>query len=149
MSSISEKDKFRRKIAAAVINGWVTRHGVLHIPDIEINKCIELTDSVVEKFEKSENEYGDDKLISYEHAVRHVADFLLLNGFQLGARDSSSFGKTAVFSNERCTVLIHNDEGIYEVKSEDGSVFSRNYEIYWLIGYLTYNGLMDKDYKTK
>ncbi len=53
------------------------------------------------------------------------------------------------FTNGKCSVIIHDD--YYEIQSEDefGHIqyFTKDLIIYHLIGYLTYYGLMDKDYK--
>ena len=57
-------------------------------------------------------------------------------------------------TNKHCHITILEDadefRGLYRyycVESELGQTYSSNLEIYWLIGYLTYYGYMDKDYK--
>ena len=48
------------------------------------------------------------------------------------------------FQKDSCTVIIH--DMCYEV-NDGKSAYGPNLEIYWLIGYLTYYGYMDKNYK--
>lgn len=67
-------------------------------------------------------------------------DFLSKNGFSF---------KDGVYSNGDCKVIIHEDH--YEVRfqhgQEWGSMYSKDLIIYWLIGVLTWNDLIDKNYK--
>lgn len=74
---------------------------------------------------------------TFKYACKTIGLFLEQNGFQ----------KTdeCAYSNGRCEVRIINDG--YQVSSENGVVYSEGHNIYWLIGYLTYTGLMSKDYK--
>lgn len=58
------------------------------------------------------------------------------------------------FTNAKCHITILEDsneiKGLYQyycVQTPKEEVYSENLEIYWLIGYLTYYGYMDKDYK--
>lgn len=72
-------------------------------------------------------------------------DFLEKNGFDV---DSNG-----VFTNGLCEVRI-NEQDLYYVVGrnefdlgEYGFMFSHDLNIYWLIGVLTYYGLIDKNYE--
>lgn len=45
------------------------------------------------------------------------------------------------FENSKCKVYFKKD--YYEVNTTEGSAFSPDISIYWLIGYLVYNNLVD------
>lgn len=83
-----------------------------------------------------------------------IFDFLLVNGFkQVNHR---------VVENDKCSVIIHNEDYPFkplyiEIEQQiwldtpyhqntKASVFNYDFSIYWVIGYLTYNDLMDKNY---
>lgn len=69
---------------------------------------------------------------------KDIHDFLVLNGFKEIKND--------VFENKSCIVTIEIDT--YTVKdATGGSVYSENLSIYWLIGFLTYYGFINKNYK--
>ena len=72
--------------------------------------------------------------------------FLRMNGFMEGTCEDD-------FHLGRCRVYFRkNKEGDYdhyEVEFGDGSMFSTDLSIYWLIGVLTYYDLMPREYKTK
>lgn len=71
-----------------------------------------------------------------------IEDFLLSNGFIKTAENK--------FKTRDCEVIIHAD--IYQVKflnEQTGSMYSNDKNIYWLIGLLTYNELIDKNYNIK
>lgn len=69
--------------------------------------------------------------------MKSVIDFLKRNGFKRMEKNS--------YANEMCNVVIQKDH--YEVAdNEGGTMYSQNLQIYWLIGMLTYRGLMSKDY---
>ena len=74
-----------------------------------------------------------------------VKKFLSENGFELYPKEVS------VYTNGKCMVRIHRVH--YEIFSRDwpdtdepGYVFSRDLNFYWLVGALTWYGLIDKDY---
>jgi hypothetical protein len=70
------------------------------------------------------------------HKVRSkVGEFLGKNGFEDNGRG---------FFNEYCSVIIEDDH--YCVEMDQGHMFSKDLNIYWLIGVLTHNGLMNKNY---
>jgi hypothetical protein len=48
------------------------------------------------------------------------------------------------FKNEKCIVKSSFDG--YEVSFDECSCYSNDFSIYWLIGYLTYYNLIDKNY---
>ena len=77
-----------------------------------------------------------------------VEEFLLLNGFRKMNRgyydDFDSYCNDG--DKDYCKIGIHKT--YYSVESRAGSIYSDNLSIYWLIGILTYHGLMDKNYKT-
>ena len=64
-----------------------------------------------------------------------VKEFLMKNGFAC---------YQTYFLSEKCSVTVEMDH--YVVKTDEGEWFSNDLLIYTLIGYLTYNGLMDKNY---
>jgi len=69
-----------------------------------------------------------------------VIIFLLLNGFKQVTATK--------FENRKCLVWVR--DGYYLVVHSDQSEWSsEDTNIYTLIGYLTYYGLMTKRYKTK
>ncbi len=71
--------------------------------------------------------------------IDEIKKFFLLNNFDY-------WEKLNIFRNEKCTIIIHND--YYEImNTEGGSYYTNSHIIYELIGYLTYNELMNKDYK--
>jgi hypothetical protein len=70
--------------------------------------------------------------------MKDVMLFLLNNGFKMVSAD--------IFSNDKCTVVI-TQSGYSVSNREGGSLYSDNLSIYWLIGALTYNGYIEKNYK--
>jgi hypothetical protein len=77
--------------------------------------------------------------------MNDVEKFLLLNGFKKTDNKGIYRGK-----NKKCRVIIHDDyyEVFYDIENDKtGSMYSTDLNIYWLIGVLTYHGLMDKKYK--
>jgi len=68
-----------------------------------------------------------------------ISNFLLKNGFKK---------KRGLFYNDKCQIKIFSD--VYKItfdeSGNDYSMYSKNHNIYWLIGVLTYYGLMDKNY---
>ena len=80
-------------------------------------------------------EYEETK--TREYTDKHVGKMLIKNGF---INKSKYF-----YLTEKCSVEI-GVEG-YCVSTEKDMMFSDVYDIYWLIGVLTYRGLMDKNYK--
>lgn len=66
-----------------------------------------------------------------------AAEFLKLNGFFQE--------KENTFSNKTCFIEIHHD--YYSVTDKEGSMYSHDLNIYWLIGVLTYRGHLEKNYK--
>jgi hypothetical protein len=50
------------------------------------------------------------------------------------------------YANDKCTVTFEED-GYYAVANNKGDTrYSNDYNIYWLIGVLTYYGFIDKNY---
>lgn len=69
---------------------------------------------------------------------KQIGPFLKLNGFTWQKQDKA-------FINDYCSIQIQ--ENGYAVCDNDGSVwYSHDFTIYTLIGYLTYYGLMNKNY---
>lgn len=68
-----------------------------------------------------------------------IVDFLEKNGFESVEK--------GVYFNAKAKVILYDD--YYAVLNfEDGGInYSENLNIYWLIGYLTYYNLIDKEYK--
>jgi hypothetical protein len=50
-----------------------------------------------------------------------------------------------VLKNEHCVVGL--SETNYVVIKNEGYMYSHDLSVYWLIGVLTYDGLMDRNYK--
>ena len=75
------------------------------------------------------------------YVYKTISEFLFKNGFQqIDTENKNSF------ENEFCTVYIEEEN--YQVVNSSGSVMiSKDQNIYWLIGVLTYYGYMDKNYK--
>ena len=69
--------------------------------------------------------------------INNVSEILIKNGFVIKNEEY-------VFYKNECAVKIHykdgffEDDGFYEVITEEGSIFSRTLDIYWLIGILIY-----------
>jgi len=70
--------------------------------------------------------------------MKNLKDFLIINGFE-ESNDN-------IFYNRNCNIILH--ETFYEVyiNKFEGTIYSSNVEIYWLIGVLTYYNLIDKNY---
>ena len=81
--------------------------------------------------------------------MQDIIDFLTLNGFTYTKDDKHNF------TNSKCHIIVHIDESDYDgglvsyytVQTSEYFTHSPDLQIYWLIGYLTYYGYMDKDYK--
>jgi hypothetical protein len=69
-------------------------------------------------------------------------DFLEKNGFKQDSNGTFINGICAVRKSDYnyCIGTYENDFG------EEGFMFSQDLNIYWLIGVLTYYGLIDKNY---
>lgn len=71
-----------------------------------------------------------------------ITEFLKRNGFK----------KTDInnYTNNKCSVSIVTDDPnnvYYAISDNDGGMmYSKDINIYWLIGYLTYCGYIDKNY---
>jgi hypothetical protein len=83
-------------------------------------------------------------------AIEYITEFLVKNGFEKCP---------LYFENSKCRITIHeginlgesSTPGYYEIyiKDYDGepaSVYSRDLNIYWLVGTLTWDDLISKDY---
>ena len=69
-----------------------------------------------------------------------IIDFLKLNGFKKIEEKS--------YSNELCNVVFE-DCGYAVANNKGETMYSFDFNIYWLIGVLTYYGYIDKNYKQK
>jgi len=79
---------------------------------------------------------------------KEIIDFLEINGFKK-AKDKRDQTIWNTYKNDLCIIYIDMDKEYYKVTNNEGwSMYSDNLVIYWLIGVLTYNNLMDKNYKT-
>jgi len=65
-----------------------------------------------------------------------INQFLIKNDFKI-------VGNTAI--NDKCKIIIHSK--YYELTYYDKKLFSLDLNIYWLIGVLTYNKLINKNYE--
>lgn len=82
-----------------------------------------------------------------EATNKYVAPFLILNGFER---------KGNYFFNDKCSIELNYENSHYTIRNtiplkniEGGfyETYSSNLNLMWLIGFLTYNGLMEKEYK--
>ncbi|CAL67419.1 hypothetical protein [Christiangramia forsetii] len=70
--------------------------------------------------------------------MKDVIKFLKKNGFK-----NMELGS---YANDLCNVVINSNE--YEVADNEGNtMYSKDHNIYWLIGVLTYYGFIEKNYK--
>jgi hypothetical protein len=68
--------------------------------------------------------------------MKTAKDFLIKNGFKEDCENS--------FSNGKCIVQILPEN--YRVEAKDLDYFTPDLTIYGLIGYLTFNNFIDKNY---
>lgn len=77
--------------------------------------------------------------------MKDIKEFLLKNGFTQTDRIR--------FINDKCIVIVDEETNCYEIKFEVNddqfTCFSQSLNMYWLIGFLTYNNLMDKNYSVE
>ncbi len=79
--------------------------------------------------------------------IEDLKNLLVPNGF-IYYKNPANF-----FSNGKCRIILRKNENgngycdFYEISTPEGICCSSDPNIYWLIGYLTYYGLMDKNYK--
>lgn len=71
--------------------------------------------------------------------MEDVATFLINNGFRGTEREIR-------YINDKCSVLIDEENEFYQVEFDGYTCFSSNLSIYWLIGLLTYENLIDRNY---
>ena len=71
--------------------------------------------------------------------MKDVIEFLELNGFVTGIASNC-------FRNSKCQ--INKKKSNYDVMHDGDTWHSNDLTIYTLIGYLTYYGLMDRNFKT-
>ena len=70
--------------------------------------------------------------------MKGVIRFLKLNGFK-------HIEKNSYATDSGCNVVIEKD-GYAVADSEGGTMYSKDHNIYWLIGVLTYYGYINKNY---
>lgn len=66
-----------------------------------------------------------------------IAQFLILNGFT----QSGPY----TFSNQRCQVTLQKGYTAIE-NTDQGIMYNEGYSIYWMIGYMTYYGMIDQNF---
>lgn len=72
---------------------------------------------------------------------KYVVDFLLNNGFER-IHDT----KYSIKHRKKiCKVIINTDH--YEIISDGGHMYSKDLNIYWLVGLLTWYEYIPKNYK--
>lgn len=73
-------------------------------------------------------------------APKQIVEFLKNNGFKKTRRNA--------LNGHSCEVSFHSNltREWTEINTRNGSVFFDGHSIYSIIGYLTYSGLMDKNY---
>ena len=72
----------------------------------------------------------------------YTIEFLKLNNFVETLENT--------YTNSKCEIEIiyaNGEAKSYRVTTEAGSVYSTDMNIYWLIGILTYNGYIDRNFK--
>jgi len=73
----------------------------------------------------------------YLGTIKPIIEFLKRNGFEKIEAGS--------YANNICNVVIKNNS--YAVSNNNGdAMYSKNLNIYWLIGVLTYYGYINKNY---
>jgi len=78
--------------------------------------------------------------IEFNAIVRAIELFLAMNGFTRNEKYS--------YINNGCNVVITHDG--FEVADASGTtMYSKDHNIYWLIGILTYYNHIPKNYKTE
>lgn len=77
--------------------------------------------------------------------MEEIKEFLLKNGFRGSSRTAN------VYYNDKCTIIIdgfrYSIQWKEETLTEIVEMISSDLNIYWLVGVLTWYGLIDKDYK--
>jgi hypothetical protein len=70
--------------------------------------------------------------------MEKAIEFLLKNGFERNETNS--------YTNNHCNVVFEDD--VIVVADNHGStMYSKDFNMYWLIGVLTYYGHISRDYK--
>ena len=70
--------------------------------------------------------------------LKPIIDFLKANGFEKMEKNS--------YANDLCNVLFEDDYTAIANQRGD-AVYNKGFDIYWIIGILTYFGYMNKNYK--
>ena len=76
-----------------------------------------------------------------KHAKEAVGKFLEKNGFKESKDDECKY------YNDKCEVIINPTQYVIKDGENHGMFYTPDLTIYSLIGYLTYNGYMDKNYE--
>lgn len=75
--------------------------------------------------------------------MKDVKEFLEKNGLHFNSEKER-------YENTKCTVFIDKIYECYEVKfdmeDKNYTIYSQSLNIYWLIGLLTYENLIDRNY---
>lgn len=69
--------------------------------------------------------------------MKAVKDFLKKNGFE---------EIDDLYANDKCAVVVHSKYYQVVFFEDGGCMCSEDLNIYWLIGVLTYYGLLNKNY---
>ena len=79
-----------------------------------------------------------------EEHIEYIKGFLFKNGFE---QDPDNIN---IVKNDKCEITIYANyydiHGYFSEIEDFGSVSSKDLNIYWLIGILTYDSFMDKNY---
>lgn len=80
--------------------------------------------------------------------MKQITDFLTKNGFEYAGvnRENHPIFNLLTNSDRYLSILIM-DKCYSIIDSEKGNLYSPNLDFYWLIGYLTYHNVIDKNYK--
>lgn len=67
---------------------------------------------------------------------QYIENFLIKNDFKKSKN---------VYTNNNCSVIIYDSN--IGVRHGVGETFCKSHNLYWIIGYLTWFGLIDKNYQ--
>ena len=71
--------------------------------------------------------------------MKYLKTFLLKNGFKQVSHSVREF------KNDKCSIYIEGDDYI-SIEYDEDTYYVDSLNLYHLIGFLTYQGLMDKNY---
>ena len=105
---------------------------------------------------KEDRKNGKNANIRYSDFHKPIFEFLNKNDieefsyFEYEVDDQQYNGKYVKYSNKNCVITIHEKRFDVTFKTEtgeQGTMYSKDLNIYWLVGVLTWYNLIDKNYK--